>query len=256
MAKKEEKKKSCGCSDNCICSDDCNCTEENKCNPDCTCGSHEQKCDCGDNCNCSEDCTCSDECDCEDNCTCSDECDCGCHEHEFVDRAEEFKAYQKAFDQFEEALEKVDRELSLEKARADKNEHLADSYKRDLERYKERNKDIVRESKLNAAIQMAEKILPILDNFEQALKTVKDENVMVGFKMIQTGITNILADMEIVEIKAIGEVFNPEFHDAVNIIKTEDEKLDNTVANVYKKGYKLADDSKVIRHSQVEIYKV
>ena len=102
---------------------------------------------------------------------------------------------------------------------------------------------------------MAEKILPILDNFHQAIKMVKDENVMVGFKMIETGIANILYDMDIVEIKAEGEVFNPEFHDAVNIIKTTDEKLDNTVASVYKTGYKLKDDSKVIRHAQVEIFK-
>ena len=57
---------------------------------------------------------------------------------------------------------------------------------------------------------MAEKILPILDNFGQALKTVKDENVMVGFKMIESGMANILSDMGIVEIAAEGEMFNPE----------------------------------------------
>ena len=239
----ENEKKSCGCGEGCTCGDDCNCTEDHKCNENCTCGEHDHHgCDCG----CEHG-----ECDCE-----HEHCDCGCETHEFTDRAEEFKAYQKAFDQFEEALEKVDRELTLEKARADKNEHLADSYKKDLERYKERNKNIEEESKRNASIKMAEKILPILDNFSQALKTVKDENVMVGFKMIETGMANILSDMGIVEIQAEGEDFDPTFHDAVNLIKTNDKKLDGKVASVYKKGYKLADDSKVIRHAMVEIYKV
>lgn len=252
MDKKKKHEQNCKCSDNCTCTDECSCTEDKKCNPDCTC--HENKH--GEKCNCNSECDCGEECDCTDECNCGEECDCGYHEHEFADRAEEFRAYQKAFDQFEEALEKVDRELTLERARAEKNEHLADSYKKDLERYKERNKDIIRESKLTATIQMAEKILPILDNFNQALKMVKDENVMIGFKMIETGMENILSDMEIVEIKAQGEQFNPEFHEAVNIIKTSDEKLDGKVANVYKKGYKLADNSKVIRHAQVELYKV
>jgi molecular chaperone GrpE (heat shock protein) len=61
--------------------------------------------------------------------------------------------------------------------------------------------------------------------------------------------------MGIVEINAENMYFSPEYHDAVNIIKTNDEKLDGKVASVYKKGYKLADDTKVIRHAQVEIYK-
>ena len=236
--KKEKEQKSCGCGENCTCGDNCECTQDNKCNENCTCGEHNctDKCDCG----CNED---------------HEHCDCGCEEKVFESRAEEFKAYQEAFDKFEAALEKIERELTLEKARADKNEHLADSYKKDLDRFKERNKDIVRESKLNASIQVAEKLLPVLDNFGQALKSVKDENVMIGFKMIENGIANILLDMEIVEIKAEGEKFDPTYHDAVNIIKTEDPKLDSTVANVYKKGYKLLDDSKVIRHAQVEIYK-
>ena len=124
----QEANSSCGCGENCTCGDNCNCTEEDKCNPDCKCSEQgDHKCDCG----CEED-----DCHCGDDCQCGDDCDCGCHEHQFTDRAEEFKAYQKAFDQFEAALEKVDRELTLEKARADKNEHLADSYKKDLDRYK------------------------------------------------------------------------------------------------------------------------
>ena len=240
----KEEKKSCGCgSKNCTCGETCNCTEDDKCNPDCTCNEHEHSCGCSDDCDCGDDCHCHDH-----------ECDCGC-EHEFADRAEEFKAYQKAFDQFEKALEKVDAELTREREKSARAEHLADTYKKDLERVKERSKDIEAESKINASILMGEKILPILDNFEQALKTVKDENVMVGFKMIQTGIKNILADMDIVEMNdLVGTVFNPEFHDAVNRIPTSDKTKDGKIANVYKSGYYLKSNNKVIRHAQVEIY--
>ncbi|MBQ9790913.1 MAG: nucleotide exchange factor GrpE [Clostridia bacterium] len=240
---KQEEKKSCECGNNCTCGDDCNCTSENKCNPDCTCGEHDHSCGCGEHCECGDDCHCDDH-----------EHDCDC-EHEFASRAEEFKAYQKAFDQFEKALEQVDRELTKEREKSARAEHLADTYKKDLDRVKERSKDIERESKINASIMMGEKILPILDNFEQALKTVKDENVMIGFKMIQSGIKNILADMDIVEMQDIeGKAFDPELHDAVNRIQTEDASLDGTIANVYKTGYIIKNTNKVIRHAQVEIY--
>ncbi len=237
--KKEKEKKSCGCSGNCTCGDDCNCTEDHKCNPDCTCHEHDHECDCGDDCHCDH-----------------HECDCGCEGDD--DIAKQFKAYQQAFDQFERALEQVDRELTQEREKSARAEHLADTYKKDLDRVKERSKDIERESKVNASIMMGEKILPILDNFEQALKTVKDENVLVGFRMIQTGIKNILADMDIVEMNDIvGKTFDPAFHDAVNRIPTDQSELDQTVANVYKTGYYLSsDNTKVIRHAQVEIFVV
>ena len=77
-------------------------------------------CECGDHCNCNhehEDCCCGDDCHCHD-----DGCECGC-EHEFENRAEEFRAYQEAFDQFEKALEKVDHELTLEREKSARAEH-------------------------------------------------------------------------------------------------------------------------------------
>ena len=220
--KKDKAQESCGCgSENCHCGDDCNCTKDNKCSDNCTCD-HEQG-----------------------------ECGCG-HDH---GSAEEFKAYKRAFEEFEEALEKIDLELTKEKEKAARAEHLADSYKKDLERYKERNKDFEKESKINASINLATKILPVLDNFEQALKTVKDENVLVGFKMIMSGIKNVLADMGIVEMtELVGSEFNPEMHEAVNRIKTDKNKEDGKIASVYKTGYILKDTDKVIRYAQVEIY--
>ena len=239
---KDEEKKNCSCSSDCTCGETCDCTPEHKCHEDCTCGEHEHDCGCKD----------GGECSCGETCECGDDCSC----HDQGDIAEQFKMYQKAFDQFEEALEKVDAELTKEREKSARAEHLADTYKKDLERYKERNRDIEQESKVAASIKVAEKILPVLDNFEQALKTVKDENVLVGFKMIQTGIKNILADMGIAEMKdEVGKAFDPAFHDAVNRIEIKDKKLDGTVANVYKTGYYLAsDNTKVIRHAQVEIY--
>ena len=246
MKKKNEKleKEDCGCGhENCKCGDDCKCTLEDHCGCGGHCKENKKDCGCGH-----EDCDCGDDCDCHEH-----ECDCGC-EHEHSDRAEEFRAYQKAFDQFEQALIKVDAELEKEKERANRCEHLADTYKKDLDRYKERNKDIVKESRQEASIKVAEKILPILDNFGQALKMVKDENVMVGFKMIESGIANILRDMDIVEIDTNGVEFNPGFHEAVNRIETNDKNLDGKVASVFKKGYMLSDASKVVRHAQVEIY--
>ena len=228
--KKQKTKDNCGCSnENCHCEDECTCTEENNCGCDCWKDGNIKK---GKH---------------------DEHCDCGCNHEMSVD--EQFKAYQKAFDQFEAALEKVDRELENEKARAKRLETLADNYKKDLDRYKERTKNIETDAKNQAVMVVAKEIIPVLDNFEQAFKSVTDSSILKGFQMIEIGIGNILQNMGVEEMKCEGESFNPMYHEAINRIVTTDKKKDGKVANVYKKGYILkGDDNKVIRHAQVEIY--
>lgn len=245
------------------------------CNENCTCGCQEGKeCTCEDencNCSCHDDCGCDDGCDCgcHENgkeCDCDDDCDCGCHDHEHdhcdcgceddhMEGSEEYKKYEKAFIQLENALIKADKELQKAEKRAEENEHLAISIKKDFERFKERTKEEESKVKDNAVSDIAGKLIPILDNFDQALNADIDQNVLKGFEMIQKQLQKAVSSLGIEEIDCLGKEFNPNLHNAVAKKKTKDKKLDNTIATVYQKGYKLAGkDGKIVRHATVEIY--
>ncbi|MBQ8468704.1 MAG: nucleotide exchange factor GrpE [Clostridia bacterium] len=221
------------------------------------------------NCNCDESC----DCGCQDGkeCTCNDEsCDCGCHdegkechcndgEHEHCDCGDDcnckheptIEDYQKAFDQFEQALTKVDAELAKVKQEAQTNQHLAVTYKKDLERYKERNKNIEEESKQAAIENVASKLIPILDQFEVALSGGGDQATKKGYQMIYAGLKRTVEDMGITPIEALGEKFDSKLHSAVSKLKTKDRSKDGVVTAVYQKGYKLND--KIIRYATVEV---
>ncbi|MBQ7579673.1 MAG: nucleotide exchange factor GrpE [Clostridia bacterium] len=239
----------CKCSAECTCGDDCNCTEENKCNPNCTCGEHNkgkhhhkhksgEKCDCHgkDDCNCHDN-----ECDCED-----------CHPK----TAEEaLKMYEQAFNKYEEVLTKLDADLEKEKKRADENEHIARCFRQDLERYKERTKNIEADAQISANINTATKLLPILDNFNSAITSAQDEQIKKGFSMIYSGLEDVIKGLGLEEIEAQGAEFNPEFHNCVNKVKAEKGQKEGTISKVYQKGYKMAgENGKVVRHAVVEIY--
>ena len=217
------------------------------------------------NCDCDESCTCG--CQEGKECTCNHEhdkhCECGCHEHEgdcdcgheHLTKDQVIKEYEKAFIQFEEALIKVDKELNETKKKAEENERLAITYKKDLERFKERVKDDQELMKVNAIENIADKLIPILDNFEQALKVTGDPNVIKGFDMINGMLKNAVKSLGIEEIETQDVEFDPNLHNAVSKIKTKDKKKADKIANVYQKGYKMAgENGKVIRHSMVEIY--
>mgnify|MGYP004568738799 FL=1 len=245
---KENKNKSCDCSEDCTCGcqegKECTCEDEN-----CNCGCHEdgKECDCGDDCECG--CHDGKDCNCHD-----DHCDCGC-EDEHMEGSEEYKKYEKAFIQLENALIKADKELQKAEKRAEENEHLAISIKKDFERFKERTKEEESKVKDNAVSDIAGKLIPILDNFDQALNADIDQNVLKGFEMIQKQLQKAVASLGIEEIDCLGKEFNPNLHNAVAKKKTKDRKLDNTIATVYQKGYKLAGkDGKIVRHATVEIY--
>ena len=130
-----------------------------------------------------------------------------------------------------------------------------DNQKKDFERYKERNKNILDEANQKANENIAKKILPIIDNFDQAIAHV-DPDIMRGFAMIYGSLINVLTDLGIVEIKTNGEKLNPELHNCISTEETNNQDLDDTIANVYQKGYIFADSAKVVRPATVSVYKV
>lgn len=100
----------------------------------------------------------------------------------------------------------------------------------------------------------AECFLPLVDNMERAIEaSASEENVQSlkkGFELIFQQLKDILKSLNIEEIKAVGEEFNPELHEAVMHI--EDDTVDtNIVVEQFQKGYIM--NGKVLRHSVVKV---
>lgn len=126
----------------------------------------------------------------------------------------------------------------------------------ELQNYKKRKDEEFNRMLKYANEEIILEILPIIDNFERAIK-LDDENLsdelskfLEGFKMIYSNMFNILKVYEVIEIKALNEQFNSEYHEAIMTDCVED-KEDNIVLEVLQKGYMYKD--KVIRHSLVRV---
>lgn len=167
----------------------------------------------------------------------------------------------------EESAEEV-KEESKEKETGDSKEETAeekaqkeiDSLKDKLMRhaaefdnYKKRTQKEREELYATAVCDTIEKILPIKDNLERALTSLEgaDEKVIEGIKMIDRQFGEVLKAAGVEEIKCVGEVFDPQRHNAVMHEEAEDAE-ENTVTEEFMKGYIYKND-KVIRHSMVKV---
>ena len=96
-------------------------------------------------------------------------------------------------------------------------------------------------------------LINIVDDFERVIKAdipVECQNYKDGVNLIYKKLTEMMASAGIEEIKALNEQFDPELHNAVMHIDS-DEAGENEVVEVFMKGYKLGD--KVIRFSMVKV---
>ena len=95
------------------------------------------------------------------------------------------------------------------------------------------------------------KLLPVYDNLERALKMeCTDESYYKGVEMIMTQLTETLDSMGVKTIPAVGELFDPNLHNAVMTI-SDPQLGGNIIAEEYQKGFILGD--RVIRFSTVVV---
>lgn len=105
---------------------------------------------------------------------------------------------------------------------------------------------------------LVKKILEVTDDFERAIlmddNDLSDEvsNFLKGFKMIYTRLIGILDEMEVKPIDVEGKEFDPSISEAV-LIEHNEEKPENVVLEVLKKGYTYKD--KLIRPAMVKVNK-
>ena len=104
------------------------------------------------------------------------------------------------------------------------------------------------------AKDIIDKILPVVDNFERGLNGVKEEEkndpFIQGMEMVYKQLMTTLEGVGVKPIEAVGQEFNPDFHNAV--MHVEDENFgENIVAEEFQKGYMYRDS--VVRHSMVKV---
>lgn len=160
----------------------------------------------------------------------------------------------------EKKSKKLDRlKKELEEAKA-KTEEEKDNFLRlfaEFDNYKKRTAKERLDLIKSAGQEVIVELLPVLDDFERALKqfeTSKDlESMESGVKLIFNKFKNILEQKGLKPMQAIGEDFNSEFHEAITEIPAPSEDLKNKVVDEVEKGYLL--NEKIIRYAKVVVGK-
>lgn len=152
-------------------------------------------------------------------------------------------------------------EEKLQKELDEANEKIAvleDKYLRQVAEFDNYRKRTIKEKAeliKNGGERAIESILPVLDDFERALSNMaKDENaaeIMTGVELIYNKFVGILKQNGLQKIETEGAVFNTDYHEAIAIIPTPDEKMKGKVLDCVQAGYTL--NEKVIRHAKVAV---
>ena len=133
-------------------------------------------------------------------------------------------------------------------------EELTDRVKRQLaefENFRTRTEKEKSQMFDMGAKTIVEKILPVVDNFERGLANAPEGDAFAdGMKMIYKQMLTALDEAGVKAIEAVGQEFNPDFHNAV--MHVDDESYgENEVVEELQKGYTYHDQ--VVRHSMVKV---
>ena len=121
----------------------------------------------------------------------------------------------------------------------------------DFVNYRKRSQREKAEMRSQGKIKLCASLLPVIDNFERALKAEDNiDDFYKGVEMIYNQILKTFADQGIEEILAEGKEFNPEYHEAIMRVES-DEFDEGTVVEVVQKGFSLED--RVIRPAMVKV---
>ncbi len=168
---------------------------------------------------------------------------------------------------FDDAMKEAEKSDHKKSSKADKKlaEALAerddfkDKYQRtfsEFNNYKKRMASTRAEAIKDGQCDAVAKILPVLDSFERALEHIEDgeESALAqGFKMVYKQLILAVEQMGITEMGAPGDEFDPNLHQAIQMVDTPEDEKSGTVAGVVQKGYKMED--RVIRHCMVMVNK-
>lgn len=151
---------------------------------------------------------------------------------------------------------KADKKHEKDKMK-EKVDELEDKVKRQMAEFENFRKRTEKEKTAMfevGAKSVVEKILPVVDNFERGLQTIPEEEKGLpfaeGMNMIYKQLMDSLNEIGVKPIEAVGNEFDPEFHNAVMQVESEEYET-GIVAQELQKGYLYRDS--VVRHSMVAV---
>jgi molecular chaperone GrpE len=151
-----------------------------------------------------------------------------------------------------------DKKIPEEKLVIEKLAEMQDKYLRlsaEFDNYRKRTlKEKMQISKY-AEEELLKEILPVMDDFERALKHIETSENCMGIKegidLIYVKLSDFLKQHDVKEIESLNSDFNVDLHDAVAKVRVAGEEKKGKIVEVLLKGYYLKD--KVLRHSKVVI---
>lgn len=168
--------------------------------------------------------------------------------------AEEEKENAKESKKEKKKKEKADKKQDAMKEKIDE---LEDRVKRQMAEFDNFRKRTEKEKTAmfeTGAKSVIEKILPVVDNFERGLAAIPEEDkgcaFAQGMEMIYKQLMTELESIDVKPIEAVGQEFNPDFHNAVMQVASE-EFESGIIAQELQKGYTYRDT--VVRHSMVAV---
>ncbi|TDF96758.1 nucleotide exchange factor GrpE [Paenibacillus piri] len=124
----------------------------------------------------------------------------------------------------------------------------------DFDNFRRRTRQEKEEFAKYASLKLIEQLLPVVDNFERALnagKEVSDTDALLkGVDMIFRQLSQVLGNEGLQSMETVGQPFNPEFHQAIMQVES-DEYDEGIVVEEVQKGYMLKD--KVLRPAMVKV---
>ncbi|TCC92083.1 nucleotide exchange factor GrpE [Pedobacter frigiditerrae] len=149
-------------------------------------------------------------------------------------------------------------ELSVEEKLQQENAALNDKYLRlfaEFDNYKRRTQKERVELLQTAGKDVVVSMLPVLDDFERALKATENATevsaIREGVMLVQTKLKSILSQKGLKEMESINTVFDTDIHEAITKIPAPSDDLKGKVVDELEKGYTLND--KVIRFAKVVV---
>lgn len=149
-------------------------------------------------------------------------------------------------------------EEKTEENSEDKIKELEDKYMRlfaEFDNYKKRTLKEKDARYADAVIDTVAAFLPVADNLERAqsveVEGEEAKKVLEGVSLVMKQFKDTLSKLEVSEIPAVGEEFDPNLHEAIMHIEDEN-KTENVVVEEFMKGYIYKKD-RVVRHSMVKV---
>ena len=188
-------------------------------------------------------------------------------EKEVSDTEEEIEEVEDELEEedTEEPVSRADKKAARKQAKLDKKadaykekiDQLEDRVKRQMAEFENFRKRTEKEKQAmfdTGAKSVIEKILPVVDNFERGLASIPEEEkgspFAEGMEMIYKQLIGELEKMEVKPIPAVGEEFDPNLHNAVMQVES-DEYESGVIAQELQKGYTYR--GSVVRHSMVAV---